>query len=126
MTFEAYLGCSGQTASIHLSGELTDNRVGALRALLGQAAARPVSRVVLRMEGLLSMTAGGVRALAVTRQGLPPGTELIIVGARQDVLGVLRSGGLDAAVTTTDPQAFAEAPRPAIPTFDSFPERTLL
>ncbi|MEE4493831.1 hypothetical protein, partial [Streptomyces sp. BE230] len=43
------------------------------------------------MEGLLSMTAGGVRALAVTRQGLPPGTELIIVGARQDVLGVLCS-----------------------------------
>ncbi|MFD8691616.1 STAS domain-containing protein [Streptomyces sp. NPDC059651] len=126
MTFEAYLGCSGRTASIHLSGELTDNRVGALRALLGQAAARPVSRVVLRMEGLLSMTAGGVRALAVTRQSLPPGTELIIVGARQDVLGVLRSGGLDASAWTPDPQAFAEAPRPAIPTFDSFPERTLL
>ncbi|MEU6062803.1 STAS domain-containing protein [Streptomyces sp. NPDC047097] len=129
MSFEAYLGCSGQTATLHLSGDLTENRVGALRALLGQAAARAARRVVLRVQDLRSLTASAVRALAVARQELPPGADLVIVGACEEVALMLRRGGLD-AVTLADavPDGLPAAPPPALrsTTTDHFPERTLL
>ncbi|MET9426648.1 MULTISPECIES: STAS domain-containing protein [unclassified Streptomyces] len=96
MTFDAYLSVSGRTAVIHLSGKLTDARVPALRALLGQAVRQPVDRLVLRVGELASLTAGGVRCVALAQQELAPGTDLVLEGARDEVLSALRLGGVDA------------------------------
>ncbi|MEU7278413.1 STAS domain-containing protein [Streptomyces sp. NPDC045431] len=112
MTFDAYLAVSGRTAVLHLSGELTDARVPALRALLGQAVRQPVDRLLLRMGGLDSLAAGGVRCVALAQQELAPGTDLVLEGARDEVLFALRLGGVNAPSV---PTALSVPPVPPVP-----------
>ncbi|MGH4033395.1 STAS domain-containing protein [Actinomycetota bacterium Odt1-20B] len=99
MNFEAYLGFTNSTATIYLSGALTDKRVPALRALVDQAVQRPLSRMVLRMNELESICPGGVRCLAFAQQHLPPGADIVLDGASAQIEQTLRSGGFDRAVT---------------------------
>ncbi|WP_063835424.1 STAS domain-containing protein [Streptomyces sp. NRRL S-118] len=115
MTFDAYLAVSGRTAVIHLSGELTDARVTALRALLGQAVQQPVDRLVLRLGELTSLAAGGVRCVALAQQELPQGTDLVLEGARDAVLSALRLGGVHAVAVPAAPPSPAPPAAPPAP-----------
>ncbi|MFC8453192.1 STAS domain-containing protein [Kitasatospora sp. NPDC057223] len=105
MTFEAYYGITGSTATIHLTGELPERRVPALRSLVEQALQRPLNRLVLRVHGLRSISAGGVRCLAHTQQLLPRGAEITVHGAGPAVRRALAAGGFDATVTPADDTA---------------------
>jgi anti-anti-sigma factor len=99
MNFEAYLGFGGSTATIHLSGELTDRNVPVLRSIVDQAVQQPLSRLVLRVQELESIAPGGVRCLAFAQQHLPPGVEILVDGAREEIHQALELGGFDQAVT---------------------------
>ncbi|MBD0420431.1 STAS domain-containing protein [Streptomyces sp. NPDC052309] len=99
MSFEAYLGFTDSTATVYLSGDLTDKRVPALRSLVEHAVQRPLSRLVLRMTDLESISAGGVRCLAFAQQQLPQGADIVVDGAGPQIRQMLRSGGFDQAVT---------------------------
>ncbi|MCI3927789.1 STAS domain-containing protein [Streptomyces sp. AN091965] len=99
MSFEAYFGFTGDTATIYLSGDLTDKRVPAVRTLIDQALSRPVNRLVLRMHGLTSLSAAGVRCLCCTQQQLPAGAQIVVDGACDRVRRVLQASGFAQAVT---------------------------
>ncbi|MEV7026054.1 STAS domain-containing protein [Kitasatospora sp. NPDC093558] len=99
MSFEAYLGFTGPTATVYLSGDLTDARVPTLRTLLDQAVQRPLNRLVVRMYDLDSISASGVRCLAFAQQHLPAGVEIVLDGPSEDIRQVLHSSGFDQAVT---------------------------
>ncbi|GAA1144734.1 anti-anti-sigma factor [Kitasatospora gansuensis] len=99
MSFEAYLGFTGPTATVFLSGELTDARVPTLRTLLDQAVQRPLNRLVIRMYELASISTAGVRCLAFTQQHLPQGVDIVLDGPSEAIQRVLRASGFDQAVT---------------------------
>jgi anti-anti-sigma factor len=85
-TFESDLEVSGDTASITLTGKLDGTVAGALERDLQRALESNPRRVILRAEGLESMSSAGARALLFLRQKLPfDDVELLIVGARAEV-----------------------------------------
>lgn len=102
MGFEAYYGFTGSTATVHLAGDLTDKRVPAVRTLIEQALARPVHRLVLRLHGLDSITAAGVRCLCFAQQQLPAGAEIVVDGASEAIREQLTSGGLIQCCTVVE------------------------
>ncbi|GAA3882281.1 hypothetical protein GCM10022243_53610 [Saccharothrix violaceirubra] len=99
MTFEAYLGFTGQTATVFASGELGAETAPVLRSLVERAAAGPVARLVLDLTGLSAMSSAGVRVLAFAQQSLPSGVPIIVVGARPEVVEIIRLAGFDQAVS---------------------------
>ncbi|MBR7830523.1 STAS domain-containing protein [Actinospica sp. MGRD01-02] len=99
MAFDARLGFAGTTANLHLAGEMAEGDAARLRSLVDQATARPLRRLVLYLGGLESLTVSGVRCLAMAQQQLAPGTEVIVDGVGENVVRLLRLGGLDRSVT---------------------------
>lgn len=99
MTFEAHLGTSESTATLHLAGDLTDADVPRLRALVDQAAGSPVQRLVIHLGQLRSMVGAGVRCLALAQQQVRPGTEVIVDGAGEEIRAALRLSGLERSLT---------------------------
>lgn len=99
MAFDAYLGFTGPVATVYLSGDLTDARVPALRALLEQAVTQPLNRLVVRMHDLESISVGAVRCLAFAQQQLPNGVDIVLDGPGEPVRQVLRDSVFDQAVT---------------------------
>jgi anti-anti-sigma factor len=99
MIFEAHLGFTGTTAVLHLAGEMADRDVPRLRALVDQAAARPIRRLILHLGQLESMVGAGVRCLAMAQQQLTSGSEVIVDGAGEEVRRALRLGGLERSMT---------------------------
>ncbi|WP_165953764.1 STAS domain-containing protein [Streptomyces sp. 8K308] len=102
MTFEAYLGFSGDSASLHLSGELRDIDVPVLRSLLDQALARDIDQLTVEAERLTAIAAGGVRCLAFALQRLPKHARLLIAGASPRVREMLARGGVEETVTLVE------------------------
>ena len=85
-TFESNLEVADGTASITLTGKLDETVAATLERDLQRALESNPQRVVLRAEGLESMSSAGARALLFLRQKLPfDDTELLIVGARPEV-----------------------------------------
>lgn len=101
MTFEAYLGFSDSTATLHLAGDLAGRDVPRLRALIDQAASAPVRRLVIHLGQLRSMAGAGIRCLAVAQQQVRPGTQVIVDGAGAEVRLALRHSGLERSLTVT-------------------------
>ena len=88
------------TASITLTGKLDETVAGTLERDLQKALESSPQRVVLRAEGLESMSSAGARALLFLRQKLPfEDAELVIVGARPEVQEAAR-------LVDTDEQSF--------------------
>ncbi|MFI9271086.1 STAS domain-containing protein [Kitasatospora sp. NPDC052896] len=102
MAFEAHLGFSGTTATLHLAGDLEERNVPLLRSLIEKAAGRPLQRLVLYVSELGTLAGGGVRCLAFAQQHMRPGTQFIIDGANEPVREALRLGGLDRSMTVTE------------------------
>ncbi|MGW9048143.1 STAS domain-containing protein [Streptomyces lydicus] len=106
MHFEASLGYTGATATVHLAGVLDEESVPQLRSLLEQAAAhQPLRRLILRLHDLESISTGGVRSLAFLQQHLEPQAEVVVDGATGSVRQAFRRGGLDSALTYLDERA---------------------
>jgi anti-anti-sigma factor len=99
MTFEAYLGTSQSTATLHLAGDLTDADIPRLRALVEQAAEAPVRRLVIHLGQLRSMVGAGVRCLAMAQQQVRPGTQVIVDGVGEEIRETLRLSGLERSLT---------------------------
>ncbi|GAA3753176.1 STAS domain-containing protein [Salinactinospora qingdaonensis] len=99
MNFEAFLGFTGSTATLHLAGSLDDASLPVLRSLVDQAVQQPLRQLVLRIDELESMTPGGVRCLAFAQQHVAPDVEIIVDGANEQVREAMRLGGFDQAVT---------------------------
>ena len=86
-TFESEVESANGTATITLIGQLDETVAGTLERDLAQGAReRTRSRIVLRAEGLESMSSAGARALLFLRQKLPfEDIEVVIVGAKPEV-----------------------------------------
>ncbi|RKN36698.1 STAS domain-containing protein [Streptomyces hoynatensis] len=102
MSFDATLGFTDSTATVHLSGRLDDRGTSALRGLLEQAGTRPIRRLRLEMAGLESLGSAGARCLALAQQQLPPGTEMTVEGASGPVRAALRAAGLSGTVVSIE------------------------
>ncbi|MGM1063251.1 STAS domain-containing protein [Saccharothrix sp. Mg75] len=102
MSFEAYLGFTGRTGTVYLTGELDADTAPVFRSLVEQAARRPLDRLVLDLTGLEVLSSAGVRCLAFAQQQLPPATSIIVVGARPAVVDVIRLAGFDRAVVIAE------------------------
>ncbi|APU13589.1 MULTISPECIES: STAS domain-containing protein [Actinoalloteichus] len=99
MSFEAYLGFTEGTATIHLAGELGESSTPVFRSLVDQAGTRPLERLVLQMSALRSISSAGVRALVWAHQMMGPRVEIILVGARAEVRETIRLAGFDHSIT---------------------------
>jgi anti-anti-sigma factor len=85
-TFESNVEVADGTASVTLTGKLDETVAGVLERDLQKALASNPKRVLLRAEGLESMSSAGARALLFLRQKLPfDDVEVMIVGAKADV-----------------------------------------
>ncbi len=99
-TFESDVQVSDGTASITLSGKLDETVAATLERDLQRALDSNPRRVVLRAEGLESMSSAGARALLFLRQKLPfEDVSLYIVGAKPEVAEACR-------LVDTDEQSF--------------------
>jgi anti-anti-sigma factor len=99
-TFESNVEVSDGTASVTLTGKLDETVTAMLERDLQHALASNPKRVVLRAEGLESMSSAGARALLFLRQKLPfDDVEVLIVGARPEVKEA-------ALMVDTDEQSF--------------------
>lgn len=99
MSFEAYLGISDSTATLHLAGDLRGPDASQLRDLVEKAAGAPVRRLVIHVGQLQTMAGAGIRCLALAQQQVRPGTQVIVDGAGENIRQALRHSGLDRSVT---------------------------
>ncbi|MCE7007205.1 STAS domain-containing protein [Kibdelosporangium philippinense] len=100
--FEAYLGFTGRTGTVFVSGELDVDTAPVFRSLVEQAVQRPLDRLVIDLTGLSIMSSAGVRALVFAQQELPPGASIIVVGAGPEVVKIIQLAGFDQAITIAD------------------------
>ena len=85
-TFESRVESADGTATITLIGHLDETVASTLERDLRKALETGPNRIVLRAEGLESMTSAGARALLFLRQKLSfDDTEVVIVGASPEV-----------------------------------------
>jgi anti-anti-sigma factor len=85
-TFESEVAVTDGTASVTLRGKLDETVAGVLERDLQKALESNPQRVLLRAEGLESMSSAGARALLFLRQKLPfDDVEVMIVGAKPEV-----------------------------------------
>jgi anti-anti-sigma factor len=95
-TFESEVEVSGGVASITLSGHLDETVAATLERDLTTALESNPQRVILRAEGLESISSAGARALLFLRQKLPfEGADVLIVGAKPAVQEMCRAVDAD-------------------------------
>ncbi|ARQ70593.1 STAS domain-containing protein [Streptomyces marincola] len=102
MSFEAYLGFTGDSAAVHLSGDLGESDVPVLRSLIDQALARGARSIVLETDQLHSIVAGGARCLAFAQQRLPEPGRILVKGTREPVRRMLSQAGMERALTLVE------------------------
>jgi len=99
-TFESQLETADGVATLTLTGRLDETVAATLEQDLMRALEGNPRRIVLRAEGLDSISGAGARALLFLRQKLPfEGAEVMIVGAKPDVQEACRA-------VDTDEQSF--------------------
>jgi anti-anti-sigma factor len=91
-TFESEVDVADGVASITLTGHLDETVTATLERDLMTALESNPQRVILRMEGLESISSAGARALLFLRQKLPfEGADVLVVGAKPSVVEVCRA-----------------------------------
>jgi anti-anti-sigma factor len=91
-TFESEVSVENGVASITVSGRLDETVAATLERDLVEALESNPQRVILRAEGLDSISSAGARALLFLRQKLPfEGADVLIVGAKPEVQGACRA-----------------------------------
>lgn len=91
-TFESEVSVENGVASITVSGRLDETVAATLERDLVEALESNPQRVILRAEGLDSISSAGARALLFLRQKLPfEGADVLIVGAKPEVQDACRA-----------------------------------
>jgi anti-anti-sigma factor len=91
-TFESEVDVADGVATITLTGHLDETVASTLERDLVTALESGPQRVILRAEGLESISSAGARALLFLRQKLPfEGADVLIVGAKQSVQEICRA-----------------------------------
>jgi anti-anti-sigma factor len=91
-TFESEVSVENGVASITVSGRLDETVAATLERDLVEALESNPQRVILRAEGLESISSAGARALLFLRQKLPfEGADVLIVGAKPEVQDACRA-----------------------------------
>ena len=105
MSFQAKLQADedSRTVTIRLVGELDSKSAPELNDLIGQAAQREADRLVLLMDRLDYLSSAGLRCIVFAHQKFGPGVEIVLVGAKPDVVETIQLTGLDRSVTMQDP-----------------------
>jgi anti-anti-sigma factor len=98
MSFHASLLVEDRVATIRLRGELDANSAPQFNDLIIDAAKHPLSRLVLLAEELAYMSSAGLRCLVFAQQKLPPGTEIVLVGAQPDVAETITLTGFNKSI----------------------------
>ena len=99
MTFSSTTHVGPDDTTIRLVGELDGRAAGGFNDVIVEAAARPMRRLVLLMDELTYMSSAGLRCLVFAQQKLEQGTEIVLVGTREEVAETIRLTGFDQSVT---------------------------
>jgi anti-anti-sigma factor len=97
--FQADLTISGDTVTIHLSGDLDASSAAGFYEILQQAAVHSPKQLCLAMHNLAYIASAGVRGLVFTRQKMGDDVEVIIEGANESVTETLRMAGMQHSIT---------------------------
>ncbi|GAA3433327.1 STAS domain-containing protein [Kutzneria kofuensis] len=84
---------------LHLSGQLDISSADVLRATLDHTVADRPNRLVLDMSELDYMSSAGLRCLASAHQQMGEDIQLVVTGARREIIDIIRLAGLDHAIT---------------------------
>jgi anti-sigma B factor antagonist len=99
MSFEVYLGTGERTTTVYLSGDLDIASAPLLQSVLARALTPDTERLVLDMHEVEYMSSAGLRCLIVAHQNAGADVEIVLVGARSEVVDIIRLAGFDQAVT---------------------------
>lgn len=105
MTFHARMRIGDDaTITIRLDGELDSGSAPVLNKLIAEAAQQEVVRkLVLLMGQLTYLSSAGLRCIVFAHQKFGSAVEIVLVGARPDVVETIRMTGIDRSVTLQDP-----------------------
>ncbi|MFC1575233.1 STAS domain-containing protein [Gemmatimonadota bacterium] len=84
----------GERVDTTNAGDLTET----LRTLVGQ----DVSKVVMEATNLEYLSSAGLRAIVFAKQKIGQGLDVILVGAREEIVDVITMTGFDSFVTIQD------------------------
>jgi anti-anti-sigma factor len=102
MTFSVSLSTRGQTAVITLKGDLDEASAAQFRDKVVSAADGGVSKLVLDMSDLDSLSSAGLRALAFTREKMADDVAIVIVSPTESVRETIDGVGFQQSVTFSD------------------------
>ncbi|WP_405145653.1 STAS domain-containing protein [Sphaerisporangium sp. NBC_01403] len=101
MAFTATLSTDADIATIHLAGELDASTAPDFHEAIDDAAATGAGRLVIQAADLTYIASAGLRALVFARQKLGDDIVIVITGATEPVLRVIRMAGLDRSFEMT-------------------------
>jgi anti-anti-sigma factor len=102
MSFTASLSTTGNTAVITLAGSLDDTSAEQFREKVAAAAGQGVSRLVLEMSKLDTLSAAGLRGLAFCREKMTNEVDIVFVAPSEQVRAAIEDVGLQQSVTISD------------------------
>ncbi|MBV9450799.1 MAG: STAS domain-containing protein [Streptosporangiaceae bacterium] len=98
MAFNATLRVSEETATVRLVGELDVSSAPRFNDLIAEAAGYKLSRLVMLADELTYMSSAGLRCLVFAHQKMPPGVEIMFLGAQPDVAETIKLTGFDRSI----------------------------
>ncbi|PRX97097.1 anti-sigma factor antagonist [Allonocardiopsis opalescens] len=98
MSFSATMRLDDDVATIRLTGDLDARSAPEFNELVNEATGLQVNRMVLIMDELAYMSSAGLRCLVFAHQKMPPGRDLVLVGARPEVVETIKLTGFDRSV----------------------------
>lgn len=90
------------TVAITLSGNLDGKNAPALSDELKKTLSGEVTRIVFYAADLVYISSAGLRVIIFAKQKLGDDADIVMVGARKDVLDVIKMSGLDSIMEFLD------------------------
>lgn len=98
MSLVTKMDVGDDTVTIRLVGELDGRTAPEFNDLIVEAAKPGMRRLVLLMSELTYMSSAGLRCLVFAHQKMERGSEIVLVGTRQEVAETIRMTGFDQSV----------------------------
>ena len=94
--------CKDECANVVLSGRLDATSAPVLQEELKKLIGQKLGKLVFFAGGLEYISSAGLRVIIFAKQKIGKDTEVLLVGAQQSVLDVIKMSGLDTFLTIQD------------------------
>jgi anti-anti-sigma factor len=98
MSFRTRMQSDDGVVTIWLAGELDSQAAPDFNELIAGAADLHPRKLVLLTDDLTYMSSAGLRSLVFAHQKMPPGMEIVLIGARPEVAETIRLTGFDRSI----------------------------